>query len=607
MISALENLGSQLNFDILKNKINSIKLKKTDSYICEINFNTNQRKIDIIPKPVSNENMEKLANEYLWVGNLKGSIPQWHITSDNLSYVLNSISVLLEKLDNNSNLKSNLTNIFKQYYANVGKVQYFNISNIKIHIIDKDYTINFTPGGINSRKYLNKIIIDELLKQTNNLNDYYRSICLYTISIDNKLLAKDEEYIKILKDSMSPSEDNYITGVCSVCGRKGNVTDDTSKFTFKYYNKDKISFASNINNFSKNFSICNECYQKILNAENYISKNLKSYLGNSNIMIIPESIPFAQSDLSIEKIFKITNSIIKDNARELSNIEEITSDSYIINIMFYQQNNNFFKIINIIPEIPESRILKIARSLINVHTELISIFPSLASKDLNIQEFYKTLVFSSAEKKYKEALNTIIDLFKFKNIDEIKILKLYLDGISDYYHKNGRINEIVIILMDYYIKFLMEIGLISGLRQNNHMKAGENYMKEIEFIENQGYSDEQKALFWMGYAIKKIGSVQFSNNIKSNPMLEKINFQGMNFNALEKLVNQIDEKVKQYKIYASNMGYALFMIHSIMSKYSLDGNKWPINDVSNVFLIMTGYSVASQLAVENKEEIQNGE
>ena len=219
MISALENLGSQLNFDILKNKINSIKLKKTDSYICEINFNTNQRKIDIIPKPVSNENMEKLANEYLWVGNLKGSIPQWHITSDNLSYVLNSISVLLEKLDNNSNLKSNLTNIFKQYYANVGKVQYFNISNIKIHIIDKDYTINFTPGGINSRKYLNKIIIDELLKQTNNLNDYYRSICLYTISIDNKLLAKDEEYIKILKDSMSPSEDNYITGVCSVCGR----------------------------------------------------------------------------------------------------------------------------------------------------------------------------------------------------------------------------------------------------------------------------------------------------------------------------------------------------------------------------------------------------
>jgi CRISPR-associated protein Csh1 len=276
--------------------------------------------------------------------------------------------------------------------------------------------------------------------------------------------------------------------------------------------------------------------------------------------------------------------------------------------MFYQQSNNFFKIINIIPEIPESRILNIVRNLNQVHNEFKQMFPSLENLlNINIQEFYKTMVFSSSEKKYKEALGIIVDLFKFQKIEEIKILKLYLDGISNYYHKNGRIYENEIILMNAYIKFLMKIGLLIYRRENNHITVGEEDMKEDEFIENAEYTDEQKSLFWIGYAIKKIGNVQFMNHITSNPILEKINYQGMNFNALEKLVNQIDEKIKQYGVYGKDMRYALFMVHSIMSKYSLNSSKWPINDVSNVFLIMTGYSVTYQLGITNKEEIDNGE
>lgn len=613
MISALESLGSQLNFNTLANKIIPIRLKKGDSYICEFNFYTNENKIDIIIKKISNENLEELTNKYCWVGNLKGSSPQWHITSDTLSYVLNSLPILLEKVNDNSNLKIKLDNIVKQYYVNLNKKTYFNISGVKITFMDKEYTITSQLiQDFNSKKELNKFIIDKFVIQTDNLNSYFKDICLYTISIDDNLLSEDDEYIKILTDSMSPSDDNYSAGRCSICGKEGNVTDDTSKFSFKYYNKDKISFASDMSNFSKNFSICNECYQKIINAENYVSKNLKSYLGNSSIMIIPERIPFSHFnlDLDIELIFKLTNSIIKANAKELVDIASITNptNSYILNIMFYQQSNNFFKIINIIPEIPEYRILKIMQNLNKVYEEFYDMFPYSDNwLNLNIQGFYRTMILSSSERKHKEAMNAVIDLFKFNKVEENKILKLYLEGIASYYHKNGRICEIEVILMNSYLKFLKEIGILSIKRENNYIKVGENYMKEDEFIENMGYSDEQESLFWIGYAIRNIGIVQFLNKITSNPMLEKINYQGMDFNALEKLVNQIDEKTKQYDIYGKDMGYALFKIHSIMSKYSLDGKKWPINDVSNVFLIMTGYSVASQLAASNKEEIKNGE
>ena len=546
----------------------------------------------------------------MWVGNLKGSSPQWHITSDKLSYVLNSLPILLEKINDDTKLKIKLENIVKQYYVNINKKVYFNITSIKISFMNKEYNIaSQFVEDFNSKKDLNKFIIDEFLKQTDNLNDYFKDICLYTISIDDNLLSKDDEYIKILTDSMSPSDDNYSTGRCSICGKERNVTDDTSKFTFKYYNKDKISFASDMSNFSKNFSICSECYQKIINAENYVSKNLKSYLGNSSIMIIPENIPFSHINLDIERIFKLTNSIIKANAKELVDIAYTTNstNSYILNIMFYQQSNNFFKIINIIPEIPEYRILKIIQNLNKVYGEFYDMFPSSENwLNLNIQGFYKTMIFSSSEKKHKEAMNAIIDLFKFNKIEENKILKVYLEGISNYYYKNGRICEIEIILMNSYLRFLREIGLLLIKREDNYTKVGEIYMKEDEFIENAGYTDEQKSLFWIGYAIKKIGIIQFLNKITSNPMLEKINYQGMDFNAVEKLVNQIDEKIKQYDIYGKDIGYALFMAHSTLSKYSLDGKRWPINDVSNVFLIMTGYSVASQLAASNKD-MKNGE
>lgn len=141
MISALESLGSQLNFNMLANKITSIRLKKGDSYSCELNFRTNKNDLNVIIKKISDEDIAELASKYLWVGNLKGSSPQWHITSDKLSYVLNSLPILLEKINDDTKLKIKLENIVKQYYVNINKKVYFNITSIKISFMNKEYNI----------------------------------------------------------------------------------------------------------------------------------------------------------------------------------------------------------------------------------------------------------------------------------------------------------------------------------------------------------------------------------------------------------------------------------------------------------------------------------
>ncbi|SMD31397.1 TM1802 family CRISPR-associated protein [Picrophilus oshimae] len=613
MISALEGLGGLLTSDALSNKIQKIDLKKNGSYLCIINFFTSKNIITLKFNEITDDSAELVAKEYLWIGNIKGNKPQWHLTTDNIYYAFNSIPNFYNYLKSKNyrgSLINKIESIINKYYKD--NSTYFDIiiypGEIKFTRIKIIYN---KKEKNNSTQYKNNVLlelipypyiyysIDDLIKYTGELNGYLKNISLFTIGIDDEIIAKNDEYKDILKSSMTPENENYEDGTCSVCGQSNKkVTADTSKFRFKYYNTNKISFSSKLlKDFSKNFVICSDCYQKIINAENYLLNNLSTNLGDWSILIIPEETVF-HGKIEPEKVFKITDSIINSKAESLAKLEILTDDGYIIDIMFYEMARSFFKVIDIITEIPESRVLNMINNINSTYLEFKNMF-SFFNYNLNINGFYKTL---AKNRQYKEALTFIISLFKLKNIKLNKLLSIYMDSISQYYYENGRLDTNYIIALNAYLKFLAKMNVINEFKFENLYNGGKSKMKEDNFIREMGYSKEQECLFWIGYAIKKIGSIQYANGIKSNPMLEKINYQGMNLNSLEKLLIQIDEKIKQYGIYSKDFGYALFMAHSILSKYISDKNKWPIDDVSNVFLIMTGYSVADKLEDENNED-----
>ena len=613
MMPAISSLGSNLTEDSLSNKINNIKFKNTknkDFYLCILDFSSKESCITISPiKVVKNENDKNIAEKYHWVGNLTGNIPQWHVTSDNLLYALNSLYFLYKKTEIKT-LKDKIYNIVKLYYDDnpvihikkskiidqpSGKVYFFLPNNNEAHVKSKEFNKNY---------------INKFLEDTKD-NEYITRAVLYTIFVDGECIAEDKDYIKML-DSREIKEDEYYDGICSLCGSIGKVTANTKELKFKYYNTDKSSFASNMNGsyFKKNLSLCSNCYNNIISGEDYIFKRSASFAG-MNLLMIPESLPFKDGDdLYIENIFNVNRDIILKN-NEIAHIEDKLDGFYTIDLMFYRKHNNSFKILEFIPEIPESRMIKISKYMYKTSLKFKNVFDNF--NYLTINGFYLSIK-NTRNSNFNESLRMLSSLFNSKPIDRNYLIRIYLDRIRTDYYNNNINNITMYILQKYaYIEFLEKIDLT----KENKKITGDNDMDSeignktldsgLNFIKNMNLPEESEGLFCIGYAIRYIGMILFKKKINNNPLLEKINYQGMNFRAVEKLMNQIDEKVKQYDIYGEEIAYVLYKAHFVLSKYTLVSSKWPINDAENVFLIMTGYSIENQFIFGKNKKTDNGD
>ncbi len=112
------------------------------------------------------------------------------------------------------------------------------------------------------------------------------------------------------------------------------------------------------------------------------------------------------------------------------------------------------------------------------------------------------------------------------------------------------------------------------------------------------YDDPRKTIFLLGYMIGRIGNEQWKARHKNKPILNKINFEGMNVQAIIRLTNEVFEKMVQYKIL--NLHEALFYQYKRMiDTYSQD---WTLSNQENVFYILSGYSFATYQAISRGEQ-----
>ena len=122
------------------------------------------------------------------------------------------------------------------------------------------------------------------------------------------------------------------------------------------------------------------------------------------------------------------------------------------------------------------------------------------------------------------------------------------------------------------------------------------------FMDLEIYTDRQKqALFLIGYLIGEIGSKQsHTSDTKKKPILNKINFQGMDYQKLMRLTNDIFEKLNQNKILSFNEN-----IFSAAKKL-LDSNvHWKLSNQENVFYVLSGYSFSNYMTRKRSKDNYN--
>jgi len=583
-----------------------------------------------------------LINEFFKDGKILAE--KFDFFEDKINDVKNNVEKLILKI-HNCNTKKDLENVAKELKeiwedAQGGKLKVDTkgeIEDVKNTIELKANEIIEKAKGFLKEKYqkvdlLIKDIIEFKLKfyYLNKLITKSNQVALYTICIDNKIIAQSDIYRTMIynqKINNSFKDKKYIIdeNICPICKTKKIQT--TSNFTnlgFKYFMTDKLGFSSNLDGkFINNYNLCKDCYQHLIIAERFIAEELNSSIGGLNVYIIPNLIfPIKNFQIKIfsEYISYKTGKIadLKEIEKKLNDyiIYEDEKNSYIINYLFYQKNKSEFKVLKLIKDIPPTRIDFIRKIEEDISNLIEDKFDDPFNKfKIDFKKIWGCIPIKKkgntyiGTSKYLDILDNIFsgtpvnyDFLINQAIETIKIIKyetpkfnIRIPKKNDKDYKYYFINKI--IQLNFLILFFKKLKLLGETfmeKNKGNIQINELIPKEInEYWNNIGiYNDNpKKGLFLLGYLIGEIGSKQKVKEMKNKPILNKINFQGMGTEKLIRLSSDVLEKLRQNSIleYNDNTFSASHML--------IEENicTWKLSNQENVFYILSGYAFSNYL------------
>jgi CRISPR-associated protein Csh1 len=98
------------------------------------------------------------------------------------------------------------------------------------------------------------------------------------------------------------------------------------------------------------------------------------------------------------------------------------------------------------------------------------------------------------------------------------------------------------------------------------------------------YSETEIALFYLGRVLSSVAYAQYKKGHESKPVLNKINFNGMDADAIVRLSLDLREKTRQYNIHhKTEWNFSEFTER-------FNEKDWSLSKEQNVFYLMAGYS-----------------
>lgn len=701
MLEAVTFIGKNLGVDeeMLLYLIEDLTSPKKDEkqYLVKLQFFEKGGKLefnfDFEEIPEEDKSRKDFLLRWRFVGNAKGNIPQIFLTVTNLNYLVGSTlynlyQTLLRRGRQNSELALSIDKVLKEYFVllpngeslfNIRKIG-FPLKNEKLKegLSELDKLLyqlkQYQQRGqtdkeaqkevkdiikkakeLIKKKELPKLVAqslsEEIVKKTGIKK---REIGLWTIVLNGKPLVELSPYDKVIIEYRTEGfEEEVISGYCSICGEKKERVSPTAfkrlEF-FKPYITDKIGFASELDKkgFSRNFLICEECFNSLLMAERYMLSDLGFKVGNLNFLLLPSlllthDLEGWEVDFSniVGKLKKKTQNIVdftgqvrsiadeKIFEEELRNVlyemqEEGIENRALLTFLFYQKTQSEFRVLSLIEDVAPSWLF----GLFKKSNQLSHLGAKLLGGDcrdwwLDLTRLYYLLPLREGDKtEHKKLLYLYHGLLKREPIDYdflvtqfVTLARLYLtDSLAGTNQERRRIAQEnrdwiliqKILRAGFLIKLLKEEKLLKGVKNLPEVSEMLDVKPEIkDYLLEMKYTEPQAALFLMGYLISEVGKGQYSSGHKSKPILDKINYQGMSWQKVQQLSNLIFEKLRQYdKLRFNEQVYS--EMKKLMDKYR--GEKdWPLTSEENVFYILSGYAFGSRMSgkkenLEEKEE-----
>lgn len=405
-----------------------------------------------------------------------------------------------------------------------------------------------------------------------------------------------------------------------------------NKYSLNYmFVETTLNYAAgfNKNNFHQNYQLNSEEQLYLERASEYLLKHQQISIAGISHCIIPQFLSYKQVNFTnvLESCYKRSELLFQPKNFEgsLAAFEDQTDEGeiYWLNFLAFESDGNSFKTINLIKDVSKTHFETVLNTLKKVNRffdtldfavnweDVMSDYQNKEKKRVpfNLYTIYQLI----PQRKDKEKKNEALTLFKsileqrkiaskqlFKHFTELILCHYY--GRYEAYKNVKRFGEDTFdfAARDAVFKYLALFTTLSHLKLSNHMETTNqeeleeivsleeetttlpDYQERIDaFLEKKHFKDYQKALFYLG---RMLSAVAYIQKDKKRTVLERVNFNGMEFKDIQRLRNALLEKAKQYgdikKVTFSDARFNEF----------LEPNDWNIPPQEAVFYILTGYT-----------------
>jgi CRISPR-associated protein Csh1 len=615
-------------------------------YLVQLDLRDDSGEPQLAAKPIEID--DDTCTRFRWIGNVVGNRPQTYLTTDKLEYlvgtnVLNLLDQLEEASFDDSSLYKELSRILECFYRRLpNNIPVLNVEKLNLAeagFIDESWkTRNGKAKDVVAdvaAALKKKLLVELELKAS--------QAALWTLAYNGRPLALDQAYDQAILYSKEPpyleekarEKDSGAVGmVCTICGATGRpVTDNFATLDFlKYYINDKLGFASGLSDFSRNFTACGECYRGLLLAEKFLPQQMSFRIGPLRFMVLPAfltEVALESADLKfwsrhyrdrVDGMLNMAAWLQKIGGTggletELTDyLDELPEENVaLLNFLFYQKSQSELRIHALVRDVAPSwisHLMKEAHRLANRARELFG-------KDrwhLDLTAIYRLIPLRSGQsEEYKKLLHIYQSLLARRPLLYNSLIREFITLAAIYLTGNFKGTSILqpergyeelnlarrLLQANLFLTFLQRVKLLKGgslMSAAAEKMRGREYLKEEMqlYLQEMGYGEPHTALFLLGYLLHQVGRSQRIGGYEHKPVLDKVNYSGMNWPRVIRLSNLLVDQLRQHGIFIYNERiYAA-------AKELLDAHaaSWPLSPEENVFYILSGYAWATRAAYQ---------
>lgn len=447
------------------------------------------------------------------------------------------------------------------------------------------------------------------------------------------------EYIELLKYKFHApriplASDGTAKRPQKLCYASGHYLDDVQELKLsERYSLNKMfvtetrNYASQFDKdrFRLNYQVSKVNQEKLDHASKYLlNEGFKARIAGIDHVIIPQFLDYEKVDLDFAlRGIKIRSDILfglEALEHAVKDMRDETTSPFFLNFIGFESDGNFFKSTEIIKDVSDFHFQRIIDAFRAVHWELKAErfvdWESVMAEYGRTGRFFNlnTIYAQIPLRKEKEKKNKALHLFKiilenrkpqrsilFEYFCELILCHFYeryrsytniAESSKDYFGKTVRdcvFKYIGFIKVLTKLKLLdMETSVITTNEPVNRYEKAIN-----DFFAKMQLTQEQQAMFYLG---RMLNTVEFIQKEKKKTVIDKVNFNGMDKEDIQRLRIALVEKAKQYK-----------QLHKVILSDRrfgelFDLNAWQLNPNESVFFLLTGYSFG--LSVPDVTELE---